>query len=133
MKFYIASSFANKESVVFVREELKKRGFSHTYDWTLNNRVSSIEQLTAIGELERQAVLDADIVLVLLPAGKGSHVEMGIALGHGKKVYLFSPTDEVNAFETTSTFYHLPEVQIVIGTLQDLIELVEKVEISLKG
>jgi hypothetical protein len=30
----------------------------------------------------------------------------------------------VNNFETTSTFYHLPEVEKCIGTLEELIDIV---------
>lgn len=122
MKFYIASSFANIEKVRYVSGQLKDLGHIHTYDWTVNERTSSFKELAAIGQLEKEAVLEADILIVLLPAGKGSHIEMGIAVGQGKKIYLHSETDSVNDFETTSTFYHLPEVSIVIGTADELIK-----------
>lgn len=128
MKFYIASSLANKEKVAFVSEQLVEAGHTHTYDWTLNGEVTSLEHLATIGQLERQAVLDADVLVVLMPAGKGSHVEMGIALGQNKKVFLFSTNDEVNALETTSAFYHLPEVEIVIGVEIELLERMRKFE-----
>ncbi|MCA1031283.1 nucleoside 2-deoxyribosyltransferase [Bacillus timonensis] len=122
MKFYIASSLTNKEQVQYVSEKLREAGHIHTYDWTRNEHVSTLEQLQDIGEKERLGVLEADLLVVLLPGGKGTHVEMGIALAHYKKVVLYSPTDEVNNVNTTSTFYHVPEVGIVIGTLEELIE-----------
>lgn len=124
MKFYIASGFKNKDSVRYVSEKLTNKGYFHTYDWTKNERASTIEELKEIGQNEKNAVTEADILVVLLPAGKGSHIELGIALGYGKKVYLYSPTEEVNNFETTSTFYHLSGVEIFIGTLDDFVELV---------
>ncbi|MEI5906645.1 group-specific protein [Bacillus spongiae] len=124
MKFYVASSFQNKEQVRYVCKKLKDRGFIHTYDWTINERVSTLEELTFIGEKEKNAVMEAEIVIVLLPAGKGSHIEFGIALGQDKKIYLFSPNDEVNNVETTSTFYHLPQVEKCTGTIDELIEVV---------
>ena len=61
--------------------------------------------------------MEADFTIVLLPAGKGSHIEFGIALAQGKRIYLYSQNEEVNNFETTSTFYHLPQVEKCIGTL----------------
>jgi len=67
---------------------LVDKGFVHTYDWTKNKRASTIEDLMEIGLQEKNAVLDADFLIVLLPAGKGSHIEFGIALGQGKKIYL---------------------------------------------
>ncbi|NIK76664.1 hypothetical protein FHS15_001789 [Paenibacillus castaneae] len=70
------------------------------------------------------AVLGADVVIVMMPAGNGSHVELGIALGSKKKIYLYSPTDEFNDIETTSTFYHLSEVKQCIGPLEELISIV---------
>jgi hypothetical protein len=68
--------------------------------------------------------MDADFIIVLLPAGKGSHIEFGIALGQGKRIYLYSANDDVNNFETTSTFYHLSNVEKCVGTIEELIELV---------
>jgi nucleoside 2-deoxyribosyltransferase len=124
MKFYIASSLKNKDEVRYVSEKLKNKGNFHTYDWTKNERALTIEELEVIGLKEKKAVIEADVIIVLLPAGKGSHIELGIAIGLGKKVFLYSRNEEVNNFETTSTFYHLPEVEKCIGTIDKLIELV---------
>ena len=44
-KFYIASSLKNIETVRFVSESLINEGFIHTYDWTLNDNITSIDQL----------------------------------------------------------------------------------------
>lgn len=121
MKFYIASSFKNIDSVSYVSERLKNNGYIHTYDWTNNKKAPTAKELKEIGEKEKAAVLEADLFVMLLPAGKGSHVELGLAIGNGKKVYVYSPTDEVNSLENTTTFYHLPEVRLFIGTLEELV------------
>ncbi|MCA1054062.1 nucleoside 2-deoxyribosyltransferase [Rossellomorea aquimaris] len=122
--FYIASSFSNKEAVRYVRDQLTQKGFVHTYDWTINERAATMEELEKIGQQERKAVMEADVVIVLLPAGKGSHIEFGIALGFGKTIYLHSPDERINQFETTTTFYHVPEVVKCIGSIDELIESV---------
>lgn len=122
--FYVASSFKNIDTVRYVSKQLINKGFVHTYDWTKNERASTFEDLREIGQQEKDAVMEADFIIVLLPAGKGSHIEFGIALGHGKRIYLHSPDDEVNRFETTSTFYQLPEVHKCIGSIKELIETV---------
>ncbi|WP_027409126.1 nucleoside 2-deoxyribosyltransferase [Anoxybacteroides tepidamans] len=122
MKFYIASSFVNKEAVRVCARRLIERGFTQTYDWTENERASTIEQLLKVGEEERQAVMAADFFVILLPAGKGSHVELGIALASGKRVYMYSPDEEIYDPTTTATFYHLPEVQKFVGTLDAFVE-----------
>ncbi|MET3193842.1 hypothetical protein ABID96_000810 [Bacillus sp. OAE603] len=48
MKFYIASSLSNKEQVRYLASRLKDQGFLHTYDWTKNENVNTIEKLAAI-------------------------------------------------------------------------------------
>ena len=125
-KFYVASSFKNIEKVRYVSKSLINKGYTQTYDWTKNTRASTIADLKEIGRQERNAVLEADFIIVLLPAGKGSHIEWGIALGLGKRIYLYSQNDEVNSIETTSTFYHLSEVEICIGTIDELIAAVTR-------
>jgi nucleoside 2-deoxyribosyltransferase len=125
-KFYVASNFKNIDTVRYVSNELINKGYIQTYDWTKNERASTLEKLKEIGQQERNAVMEADFIIVLLPAGKGSHIEFGIALGQGKKIYLYSQYDEVNKFETTSTFYLLSEVEKCIGTIEELIATVTK-------
>ncbi|MHC8514708.1 group-specific protein [Sporosarcina sp. ITBMC105] len=129
-KFYVASSFQNKEIVRHVSMRLVDKGFIHTYDWTKNGRASTIEELMEIGLQEKNAVLEADFIIVLLPGGKGSHIELGIALGQGKTIYLYSPNDDINNFETTSTFYHLSNIEKCTGTIDELIDIVTTRQIT---
>ena len=124
MKFYIASSLKNIENVRRVAESLKSRGFIQTYDWTTHSNIDCISKLSKIGQEEVTGVLDADVVIVMFPAGKGSHVELGIAMGAKKKIYLYSSTHEINEIGTTCTFYHVNEIEQIIGSLQDLIDSV---------
>lgn len=131
MKFYIASSFKNIESVRYVSENLKNRGYIHTYDWTVNENVTTLEELKIIGEKEKTAVIEADFVVVILPAGKGSHIELGIAIGNRKNIYLYSPNKEIDNIETTSTFYHLPEIEKCFGTLDELVEIIDNKSLKL--
>ncbi|WP_079479074.1 group-specific protein [Halobacillus salinus] len=120
-KFYVASSFQNKDKVRYVQEELKRQGFAQTYDWTRNERASTSNDLRAIGNLEKEAVTEADFLIVLLPAGKGSHIEFGIALGLGKKIFLHAPDGQMDDSDTTTTFYHVPEVEPCTGSVDELI------------
>lgn len=124
MNFYVASSFHNIKQVRDVSERLKRKGYIHTYDWTQNGRASTVEELKKIGEEERQAIIESDLILVLLPGGKGSHVELGIALGLNKRVILYSPYNEVSDFDQTTTFYHLSEVEVCTGTVEELVDYV---------
>ncbi len=128
MKFYVASSLKNRDQVRAVAAELKNSGWHHTYDWTQNERANSLDELAQIGKHEKQAVADSDVILVLLPGGNGTHIELGLAIAWGKRTFLYSPDEKVMNLGTTSTFYHLPEVEICIGSIEDLIE---KVKVSI--
>ena len=124
MNFYVASSFQNKEVVNEVSQKLKQLGWHHTYDWTRNERANSIEALSNIGVLEKEAINNSDVVVVILPGGKGSHIELGLAIAWQKRTFLYSPNLEAMDMQTTSTFYHLPEVQICEGSIQELISTI---------
>ncbi|MBE5104247.1 nucleoside 2-deoxyribosyltransferase [Bacillus thuringiensis] len=113
MKFYIASGFQNKHLVRSVANELKNSGWHHTYDWTKNERAVNPEQLREIGQAEKNALKEADVFLLILDGGNGSHTEFGMALALEKKIYLYH---EGNSLQTT--FYHLPEVNVFEGDVE---------------
>lgn len=120
MNFYIGSRFSNIEQVRALRDHLINDGHTHTYDWTTNDRATSLEDLRAIGTNEFEAIKASDFVVILLPAGNSSHVELGIALGAGVTVFIHDATNRFDDFETTSTFYHLNHVVQLTGPLEDV-------------
>lgn len=122
MNFYIASSIKNKEMVKSLADQLKLEGFCHSYDWTINDRADSMDLLASIGESELSAVRNSDFLVMLLPGGKGSHIEMGIALGLGKRVYLYSPNNDIFEFDKTSTFYHVAGVTEFTGEFESFVQ-----------
>lgn len=124
LKFYIASGLQNKESVQYIAKSLVNEGFTHTYDWTKNNRASTVEELCSVGEQEREGVAEASFLIVLLPGGKGTHVELGMALAARRKVYLYSPDESIYDINQTATFYFLPEVESYTGSLDDFLTIV---------
>jgi nucleoside 2-deoxyribosyltransferase len=122
MKFYIGSSFANISQVRELAAFLMEKGFYQTYDWTGNSRAENAGELRSIGEAEFASVKEADFVVIILPAGKGSHIELGLALGFGKRVYLYSEEDLKDNPAEASTFYFLQQVIHISGTLEELKE-----------
>lgn len=122
MRFYVASSFENQNMVRYVSQKLTLEGFTLTYDWTMNQRAVEPNTLHAIGEQEKNAVQNSDIFILLLPAGKSSHVELGIALGLGKLVYIYSP--EKIDLETASTFYYVNGVNRFFGDIDRFISMI---------
>ena len=108
MKIYIASKLENYEQVRYVRDFLARFGHTLTYDWTLHGSIKETteQDLTDCANAELQGVRDADIVLVLLPGGRGTHAELGMAIALNKPVYIWSATHELFTLtDKTCAFY----------------------------
>jgi hypothetical protein len=92
MKIYIASSLENFQKVQEVRDALTAYGHILTYDWTLHGDVRGQcgVRLREVAEAEINGVREADLVVVLLPGGRGTHAELGMANALGKQVLLVS-------------------------------------------
>lgn len=125
MKFYIASGFQNKETVKLVSKLLREKGHHHTYDWTKNNRAETFERLTAIGEEERNGVQEADVLIALLPGGKGTHIEIGMAIGMNKPVYIYTES-KIEDPTASCTFYHINGVTMISGSIHDFLKKIDE-------
>ena len=92
MKIYIASKLENYLQVQALRDALIAAGHTITYDWTLHGSVQGQGEarLREVAAAERNGVLQAELVIVLLPGGRGTHIELGMANALGKPVLLFS-------------------------------------------
>jgi len=113
MKYYIATSLLRMTAHNIVRDALKTIGYEITYDWTLHGSVKLVskERLREVAVLEFDGVSEADFIIVLLPGGGGTHIELGFAIAKGIKVFLHS--EDPLAFELgpqTNAFYHHPDI-----------------------
>lgn len=90
MKVYIASALENAAEVARLRDILAFAGHVVTYDWTIHGSVQSegAERIAEVAAAEMAGVIDADVLVALLPGGRGTHTEIGIALGSGVPVIL---------------------------------------------
>lgn len=52
----------------------------------------TMEKLIEIGQLERKAVIESDFIVILLPGGNGTHIELGIVSGQKKKIFFTQKT-----------------------------------------
>lgn len=102
---YIASSIKNAEWVRRVQQMIRDSGRSITYDWTTHGDVTwdGDARCREVAERELAAIEDADLLIVLLPGGKGTHVEIGAALALGRPVIVFADTRSIS--RTDSAFY----------------------------
>lgn len=120
MKFYIGSGMKNCDLVNTYANLLKENGWKQTYDWVKNisNDIRK-EDMIKYATLESQGIIDADVVIILLPGGRGSHIELGMALALNKKIFLCSATEEDFNILNTVAFYELPKITQLVGNVED--------------
>jgi len=116
MKIYIASSWKNAELVYALAYHLRKKGYEvdafvdsskgrYVFHWSemLKSPDKSKSKLNAITFLEDKRSQRAfkedkkwldwcDACILLLPAGKSSHLEAGYIKGQNKKLIIYHPT-----------------------------------------
>lgn len=127
MNFYIGSGMKNCELVNYYAKILKENDWKQTYNWGENiNDDVSIEDMTAYAKLESQGIIDSDVVIILLPAGRGAHIELGMALALNKKIFLCSATKEEFSIENTVAFYGLPSIVQLVGNADENIKQIIK-------
>lgn len=142
MKFYVSTAFDNQGQQQELARALQGLGsaWRQTYDWTQNARArddeAAEEKMAEVTREEIAGILDAELFVVLLPGGRGTHVELGVALGVNagedvwvyraepwpmKKIVLWSWDGSHFAAEGRSAFYFAPGVERVTGPLSELI------------
>ena len=115
---YVATGLDNHAQHRIMSEALLKYEIVVTYDWTTHGPVWSQGQvaLRVVAGAEIDAVQKADAVVVILPGGRGTHVELGAALALKKPVALYDPTgldigpEDSRIGKHTCAFYHHPNV-----------------------
>ncbi|WNB90197.1 group-specific protein [Bacillus sp. NEB1478] len=126
MNFYIASGFQNKIRIQDMASEIQKLlGWNLTYDWTQNGRAITLEDLARIGTKEYEGVMNSDVVIVILPGGKGCHTELGIALGAQKCIILYDPEEVLGNYIEATTFYYLSNIKHWSGKVHELNDLIK--------
>ena len=131
MKFYIASKLENHAQVQAIAEKLKAAGWVHTYDWTHDWKKQSCvkstdaETLKSVSIKEFEGVSDADVIIVLTPQGRGTHIEFGMAIALNKTIFLcHSDNTYFKCDDNTSSFYYLPQVIRLIGSTEEIVETI---------
>lgn len=104
MKFYVATAFDHASAATQMMDALRERGHVITFDWTVYQPLVADgwkpdgEELENIAAEEVEGVRDADALIVLLPGGRGTHAELGVALALRKPVCIFGEETRATPF-----------------------------------
>ncbi len=124
MKFYVASGVENAERVSEFSKTLKEFGWTNTYDWTKHILPTQYDEteMQEIAKNEMLGVKSADVVFVLLPGGKGTHTELGIAIALKKPTIIWSETPSTRE---QCPFYHCSNVTNVVCDFESFKNVIE--------
>lgn len=127
-KVYLAGSFANRDELRKRANDLMSAGFMVTSNWLYwepdpTMLQSEIEEL--IGLMDCKCLQEADIVIICtdVPSTKGGfNVELGLALGLCKHVYIFG-----NRTTWPNGFFNVPEAARIESDWANLLHLLQSV------
>lgn len=110
--YYIATTLTNVDQYEFALNIFRPDGWELTYDWRTVGKVEDDNMRPIIAMREQDAIIESFLVLMLLPAGRGTHVEMGMAIAYRKPVILLAETDEqlFGDYGFPPCFYRHPNV-----------------------
>lgn len=136
VRFYIAARIEHADRAKLLRDFLLGFGWACTYDWmahgSLKGEGVASKLLNDVAMSELRGVRDADVVIFLLPGGRGAHFEAGGAammillfeqlppsvrmayLKMAKKRFVLwtdDPGKDLATDERTSAFYHLSFIE----------------------
>jgi nucleoside 2-deoxyribosyltransferase len=117
--FYLSTRKDRNAEAVPLMEALQARGWERTFDWA-NQGFSGPSEYSDLAVAEISGIRDADVLIVLLPGGYGTHVEIGAALALGKPVILHAPSRETLETPYACAFHYHPAVKLLISEPLDI-------------
>ena len=113
-RFYLATKKDRASEANEISEALKRYGWERTLTWSDRTQASS-ESHAELAQAELKAVREADVLIVMLPGGYGTHVEIGAALALGKPVILHAPNQKTLETPYLCVFHYHPSVKVLIS------------------
>lgn len=115
--FYVASRLDQAVRAQAVIKAMQNQKSVCNFDWTEAPAVRP-GQARERACTEILAVTKSDVVIVLFPAGRGSHVELGAALGSGVPVLIWAESEDVLNDPYLCVFHHYPGVNVMLGEFE---------------
>lgn len=129
VRFYVASRIENAPEVTRLVRALEAWGWECTYAGSLVGNVrgtddAAPERVRATCRAECRAVVTADVVIFLLPGGRGTHTALGLALAAARRPRIVLACEDADLFgytEKTTPFYHAKRCEHIVGGVDRVI------------
>ena len=123
MKFYIAAKWQSRAEVRTLMNLLEARGHTITVDWTTHVNPQNQSILQEWAERDEEGVKQCDIFIGLFresEVGNGAVVEMGIALGLGKRIWIVGDAIDSCIFMLHPLVTKFPNIEAMLYTLDSM-------------
>jgi nucleoside 2-deoxyribosyltransferase len=118
-RFFLSTRKDRSAEANSLSAALKDRGWERTFEWK-DEDGEGTESHAAIAVAELKGVRDADVLVVLLPGGYGTHVEIGAALALGKPIVLHAPDRKTLETPYICVFHYHPGVKLIVSESLDV-------------
>jgi nucleoside 2-deoxyribosyltransferase len=118
-RFYLSTQKDRNAEAAPLLEALKAKEWERTFDWA-NREASDTSEYSDLAVSEIRGSCDADLVIVILPGGRGTHVEIGAALAMGKRVILHAPNRTTLETPYPRAFHYHPAVTLIFSEQLDV-------------
>lgn len=121
-RFYFSTQIDRSSAATALLEALASQGWKRTYVWS--DGPVSPEKYGDVAAAELHGIQLADLVVVLLPGGYGTHVEIGAALAFGKPVILHAPDQGTLNTPYPCVFHYHPLIKLIVSEVVNLEEFI---------
>jgi nucleoside 2-deoxyribosyltransferase len=124
-RYYVATRKDRTADAEALANALQAHGWERTLDWSDRTNVGP-ERYPETAADEIQAVREADVLVVLLPGGYGTHVEIGAALALETPVILHAPDRKTLETPYPCVFHYHPRVTLLVSEFLDVNEVLAR-------
>jgi len=132
-KIYVATGLERAAEARSLMSKLGELGHTITYDWTAHGSVQrdGPGRIAEVANAEAAGVVASNVFIALLPGGRGTHTELGIAIGSAaaeeiwprgvclRRIYLVGPLAGADGLECA--FYRHRLVSARFETADELL------------
>ena len=118
-QFYISTRKDRLDRVAPLLDALKANGWKQTFAWT-DQEAHNPAVYADMAQAELAGVREADVLIVLLPGGFGTHVEIGAALALGKRIIIHAPDCKTLETPYPCPFHYHPLVTLLVSERVDI-------------
>jgi nucleoside 2-deoxyribosyltransferase len=112
--FYLSTQKDRNDEASPLLEALEAKGWERSFNWS-GREASSESEYADLAVAEIAGIRSADVVIVILPGGRGTHVEIGAALAMGKPIVLHAPNRKSLETPYPCAFHYHPTVKLVFS------------------